>query len=321
MWGSGPYYQGPYTPIRIAASVEDVSPMCGQPPVCTWRPRVTDKKEETVGPGETRDAVMVPGPPIRAVPGGSAAVPSLQVLGWIHIGIETPPAASSAPGLPMWGMLAPVLAMIGGTSLVDVAMQVGGVTVVAYTTQALTGVVGRVGANVGQIQAEVVFQSIRVMDGTGTLILMAIGALFVVAGMRLMYWIWRARPTVQNQLHPAIQGPSEGHPPAVAVSTVLARRGPDANPQARVRAIFAEELGVGSSLRPFSSRAFVEELASKRVLVSRRREQSRGSPSGGSPASADAERRALGWPEWKWDQGPSPAVTSACPGGEASRRG
>ena len=161
---------------------------------------------------------------------GSA--PSVQVLGRSHIVTEMPLATSAAPRLPMWGMVAPLLAMLGGTSLVDVAMQLGGVTVVAYTTQALTGVVGRVGANVGQIQAEVVFQSIRVMDGAGTLILLAIGTLFMLAGVRLVYRIWRARPRVQQQSVPAIQGPSEGFPPAVAVSTVLARRMPEARPQA-----------------------------------------------------------------------------------------
>ena len=69
--------------------------------------------------------------------------------------------------------------------MVEVAVQIGGVTVVAYTTQALTGVVGRAGANLGQLQAEVVFQSIRVMDGTGTLILVVI---VIMVGFLVKRW-------------------------------------------------------------------------------------------------------------------------------------
>ena len=112
--------------------------------------------------------------PTRIAQGVVGDPPGLDVLGWIHIGTRSLPEQSMAPSLPFWGMVAPLMVFMRSGSMVEVAVQIGGVTVVAYTIQALTGVVGRAGANLGQIQAEVVFQSIRVMDGTGTLILAVI---------------------------------------------------------------------------------------------------------------------------------------------------
>ena len=139
---------------------------------------------------------------------------------------------------------------MAGTTVTDVAFQAGAVTVVAYGTKMVTGVVSQVGASVGMVQAELVFQSLRVLDGTGTLLLCAVGALAAVATMRVLVWVWKGRPmgTLLQKQQPR---PLTGQGPLAAIPTTTAlevRRG-DRSPNARARAIFSRELGPPLALR------------------------------------------------------------------------
>ena len=58
--------------------------------------------------------------------------PDLQLLGWTHIGVAAVlPVCSSAAPLTVWTRLAPVAALMAGTSVVDLALQARAVTVLA----------------------------------------------------------------------------------------------------------------------------------------------------------------------------------------------